>query len=160
MKGKTLGEWIEFYEKKTGDKFGVPEGYRLFYMAERGFAIMKPDYEGQMVVVYQVCGDGRFWRDLGEMMGVQLGLKCIGSICTRHIKPYIRGFGWEILYEFDHEGKKRFLCQDSIGRQVLITHQRFDENGEPNYWVVSYFHKKASLDDETIRQLGEYCPEG
>lgn len=42
-KAHSLKEWIKIYEEKTGDNFGVPNGYRLFYMAERGFASMKPD---------------------------------------------------------------------------------------------------------------------
>ena len=70
QKGLSLGAWIEIYEKKTNDKVDFPEGYRLLYMAERGFAIIKPDIEGKMMIVYEVCGDARFWRDVCELIGL------------------------------------------------------------------------------------------
>lgn len=99
-KAHSLKEWIKIYEEKTGDNFGVPNGYRLFYMAERGFASMKPDLKTRLMVVYQVCGDGKFWRDYAELtFAVPMGLDAVCTICTRPIRPYIRGFGWEILDE-------------------------------------------------------------
>ena len=150
QKGLSLGAWIEIYEKKTNDKVDFPEGYRLLYMAERGFAIIKPDIEGKMMIVYEVCGDARFWRDVCELIGLSMGLECAGTICTRHIKPYIRSFGWEILREECIDGNYRYFCQDSIGRAVIITQRDINQDtGEPTFWVVSYFNKKAvtSLDD-------------
>ena len=43
MKAKSLKEWIEIYETKTGDSFDLLPGYRLLYMPERGF-IQDDDY--------------------------------------------------------------------------------------------------------------------
>lgn len=141
----SLKEWIKIYEDKTGDTFGIPEGYRFFYMAERGFASMKPDFKTRLMVVYQVCGDGKFWRDFAEMtFAVPLGLDAVCTICTRPIKPYIRGFGWEILDEQCKDGQYRFLCQDSSGRPVMITHKDVQENGLPEYWVTHYCHKRRA----------------
>lgn len=145
MKGKSLKEWIEIYEKKTNDKVAILPGYRLFYLAERGFATMKLDEEGKMVIVYQVCGDAKFWRDFAELVGATFGCNCVATICTRHIEPYIRGFGWEILEREEVDGRYRYWCQDSIGRLIIITYKHTDEEtGEPAYWVTHYFNTKAT----------------
>lgn len=158
MKGKSLKEWIDIYEKKTGDKFDMPVGYRLMYMAERGFASMKPDYEGRMMIVYQVCGDAKFWRDYAELVGSTVGMNCVGTICTRHIEPYIRCFGWEVLEKEDVEGQYRYWCQDSIGRLAICTYKNTDEKtGEPNYWVTHYFNTKATT--PTIKRMMEKLKE-
>lgn len=145
QKGLSLAAWIEIYEKKTKDKADIPEGYQLLYMAERGFAVIKPDLEGKMMIVYETCGDAKFWRDVCELMCCSMGLEYIATICTRHIKPYIRSFGWEILKEECRNGHYRFICQDSIGRLVVITHKDIsDTTGEATYWVTQYLNKKAS----------------
>lgn len=150
-KGKSLKEWVELYEAKTGDKAEVPNGFCLFYLAERGFASMKFDLEGQMVIIYQTCGDGKFWRDFAEMKAVEYGLDCIGTICTRPIRAYIRAFGWEILdEEIDDNAHLRFLCQDSIGRPILISHKGYQDNAMPEYWVTQYCNKKAC---KTIKEF-------
>lgn len=154
MKGKSLKEWIEIYEAKTGDKAEIPFGYQISYLAERGFCIYKPDKERDIIVVYQTCGDGKFWRDCMELKACVLGINCIGTICTRPIKPYIRAFGWEILKEFEVDvSKRRFICQDSIGREVIITFKDFNDKGDPEYWVTHYLNKKASLDADRISFL-------
>lgn len=159
----SLKEWIKIYEDKTGDTFGVPEGYRFFYMAERGFASMKPDFKTRLMVVYQVCGDGKFWRDFAELaFAVPLGLDAVCTICTRPIKPYIRGFGWEILDEQQKGGQYRFLCQDSSGRPVMITHKDVQPSGLPEYWVTHYCHKRRAAatieeflkEDEVLKECG------
>lgn len=145
QKGKSLKEWVKIYEEKTGDKAELPAGYRLFYLAERGFASMKPSLEDKMMVVYQVCGDAKFWRDHAELYAATMGLDYVASICTRHIKPYIRGFGWSIISEQCINGQYRFNCQDSIGRKVIITHKDINDiTGEPEYWVTHYLNEKAT----------------
>ncbi len=145
MKGKSLKDWIELYENKTGDRAELPAGYRLFYLAERGFASMKPDFEGKMMIVYQTCGDAKFWRDFAELHSSIAGFECIATICTRHIEPYIRGFGWEVIEKEDVDGKYRYWCQDSIGRLVICTYKNDDEvTGEPNYWVTHYLNTKVT----------------
>ncbi len=166
LTARSLKDWIKIYEEKTKDKADLPYGFRLFYLAERGFASMKPDIEGKMMVVYQTCGDAKFWRDFAELQANAMGLDVICTVCTRHIRPYIRGFGWEILTEEERaEGEFRFFCQDSSGRKVIITHKGVDNNtGEPVYWVSHYIHEKATSDPEyALRGNGDkikICEEG
>lgn len=160
MKGRSLEDWIELYEEKTGDKAAWLDGYRLFYMAERGFATMKPDIEGKLMIVHMTCGDGKFWRDYAEMRGLELGLEAVGTICTRPILPYIRSFGWEILRDEEVDGKHRYWCQDSIGRKVICTYMcEGDEGQPPQYWVVSYFNAKAvaALDYTAYKESETEC---
>lgn len=150
-KGKSLKEWIDIYEEKTGDKFGLPKGFRLCYLAERGFCEYRLDVEGKIVLVYQLCGDAKFWRDSLELIYSHAGFDAIGTICIRHIKPYIRSFGWQILTEMTKNGQKRYLCQDSIGRKVICTEIDKDENGEASYMVTHYFKEKAV---STLNDIG------
>lgn len=145
-KGKTLEEWIKIYEEKTEDEFNLPKDFRLFYLAERGFASMKLDLEGKMVIVYQVCGDGKFWRDFAELaFAGPFGLDAVCSICTREIYPYIRAFNWEIIEKQEKKPLEyRFLCRDSIGRPILITHIEVNEKTLlPKYWVSHYVNELA-----------------
>lgn len=145
MKARVLRDWIKLYESKTKDRADLPAGYRLFYLAERGFASMKPDIKGKMMLVYQVCGDIKFWHDFAELRASEAGLDKLCTICTRHIKPYIRNFGWEILTEQCVNGQYRFFCQDEMGRKVIITHKGLDDNThEPVYWVTHYLTEKAT----------------
>lgn len=145
MKGKSLKEWVKIYEEKTGEKAELLKGYRLCYLAERGFASMKADTEGKMIIIHQVCGDAKFWRDYAELIGATAGFECVASICTRHVEPYIRCFGWEILEREEVDGHYRYWCQDSIGRLVILTYKHTDpDTNEPVYWVTHYFNAKAT----------------
>lgn len=154
-KAKSLREWIQVYESKTNDTFEIPKGFTLVYLAERGFASMMPDLEGKIMIVWQTCGDGQFWRDYGELKGLEYGCECIATICTRPIKPYIRAFGWAILKEYCKDGRYRFLCQDSAGRKVIVTHKR-DATGDepPQYWVTHYFFDKAITELNEVNDNG------
>jgi hypothetical protein len=140
---KSLKGWVEMYEQKTGDKFGIPDGFRLIYLASRGFTIYKLDEEAKMIIVYQTCGDAKFWRDSLELIYGHVGYDYIGTIVTRHVKPYIRAFGAEIIKEYDRDGKKRYLCQDEIGRKVIFTEGGLNEKGEPSFLCVQYLKQKA-----------------
>lgn len=145
MKGKSLKEWVDLYERKTKDKAEVLEGYRLFYLAERGFCTTKPDLEGKMLMIYQICGDLKFWLDYAELQAAAMQLDCVASVLVRHVEPYIRDFGWEILEREDVDGHYRYWCQDNIGRLAIITHKGYNEKtNTTEYWVTHYFNTKAT----------------
>lgn len=149
---RSLQEWIEFYERKTGDKFSVPQGYGLNYLAERGFAQMMLDDKNKMVVVYQVCGDGKFWHDYAEMCAAGAGFDCVATMCTRPIRPYIRAFGWKIEKEYHYlnneanPGKveSRYLCRDGVGRPVVATLCGYEDNGNEDYWITHYLNTREA----------------
>ena len=144
IESETLNYWIEKYERKTGEQFKVPKGFRLFFLPARGFAQFKVDQQGKMLVVYQLCGDANFWRDLGEIICWQNDLRYISTICTRSIKPYIRLFGWSIISEFEKNSQKRFICKDKQDRKIIITHKGKDTDEKlPTYWVTHYLRERV-----------------
>ena len=50
-KAKTFDEWVEYYEQKTGDKYKCPNGYRVYYLPDRGFAQIARS--GEMLLIYR-----------------------------------------------------------------------------------------------------------
>lgn len=139
-----LGEWIKRYEEKTGDKFLLPKGFQLYFLPERGFAQFKIDFEGSILMIYQACGDAKFWRDVGELMCIMNNIDHISTICTVNIDAYIRIFGWKPYNVENVNGQKRYHCYDTLGRKVIATFKGIDEaTGEPSYWVTQYLRDKA-----------------
>ena len=131
-KPHTLEEWINFYENKSKEEFEVPNGFIFNWLPTRGFSLMKPDPEGGMLIIYATCGDGKFWRDVGEMLALNNGLT----------KPYIRFWGWKIVRQTEVDGQKRFFCKDNLGRNVVITHKCIcDDTHLPCYYVTQYLIK-------------------
>lgn len=143
-----LKEYVKIYEKKTNDKFKLPKGFKIYYLADRGFCEFKADKENNTVMVYQMCGDILFWRDIGELLACQNNLKYLSTICTVHIKPYLRLLGFKIVKEFFKNGQYRFICKDKLGRKVIATHKHFDDKtGEPAYWVTQYLNELLKGED-------------
>ncbi len=142
---KTFDEWKAFFEKKTGDTYCEPEGYETFFLPERGYIQMKVD--GDMLLIYGLTGDGRYWRDFAETIARSLGMKCMASICTRKVLPYIRFWGWSVEYEDEQDGTCRYYCRDKQGRQVILTPKHYDDNGELCYWVTQYL-----VSDDELRR--------
>lgn len=143
---RTLSEWKEFYKLKSGDDPLSQDNRQLFYLGERGYCLMTVDQEHKMVVMAEVCGDGKFWSDLGEIIARLSGCHCVSALCTRKIKPYIRAFGWKVERAWACMDRKtraieeRFLCRDSENRPVVITQTGRLEDGTPcpSYWVTHY----------------------
>lgn len=139
---KTLEEWVELYTRKTGDKVDVPKGFSVNFLEERGFALIKAVPKDKMVMIYHMCGDARFWRDMAELAAVQSGMRYLAAICTRNIEAYIKFWHWTIKEQQEIDGQKRFICIDTLGRYVVITRKGFnDKTGEPDYWVTQYLVK-------------------
>ena len=138
-KPRTLEEWVQFYEEKSGEKLEVPKGFLFHWMPTRGFSVMKPDMQGKILMIYSTCGDGKFWRDVGEMLALNNGMTKLMTICIRKIEPYIRFWHWKITKVQDVNGQKRYFCIDELGRNVLITHRGVNKNtGQPTYSVTQY----------------------
>lgn len=147
---KSLKQWVDLYTKKTGDKVELLPGCKLVYLANRGFCIYHFDGDGKMIVAYEVCGDGMFWRDYCEILASELGAECIAALCTRPVKAYIRAFGWEILNDELVNGQHRYHCQDKIGRLVILTYKGTTEDGNPQYYVTHYLNKKYTEGSDLI----------
>jgi len=135
----TPEKWVEWYEKKTGDSFTLPEGYTVNYHPYRGMATFKPDIENKMLVVGYVIGDGRFWHDAIEMIAKQNGFRYIATICTRDVKAYIRFWKYKIVKQWDKDGQKRFLAKNRAGCYAVLTFRGKDAKTDVDtYLVVQY----------------------
>lgn len=165
---KTLQGWIEFYKEKTGSEFDVPNGFTISYLAERGFSVSKIDIENGFVIVYEACGDGKFWLDMAKIQAGTLGLKCVCTVVNRDIEVYLKAMGFDILKKFTHVNgygganpfENRYLCQDKAGRKVIFTYKGTDEtSGNHEYFGTLYLHEKPSLDDLGLAELDRYSNE-
>lgn len=141
-KSRSLKEWIDIYEKKTGEEVVFPKGFVTYWLPTRGFAQLKADAKSKALDVHMVCGDIRFWHDMAKLMCIQNNLDCICTICTRDVNAYMRIFNWGVAEEFNIDGFKRFVCRDEAGCKVIISPKSVDEKGEISYWVTQYLKER------------------
>lgn len=137
---KSLEEWIQRYEEKTGDEFMLPAGFQLWWLPNRGFAQMRL-YE-DLVIVYQLCGDIHFWYDIACLIAMMNGAKAVSTISTVSIRPYLRLLHFKVKQTEEKEGKYRFLCEDMYGRKVVATYRSTDDTGADTYFVTSYMKER------------------
>ena len=134
---RTFDEWKAIYKEKTGKEFIRAEQFKLFFFPEKGFCeigILK-----DMVVAYQLCGEGWFWRRVLEILAMSLNMSHCGTICIRHIKPYIRFWGYKVeRAEETEDGKhKIYHCRDARGKYLKCSPAWEDnETGETAYFMT------------------------
>ena len=136
----TLAEWIAKYEQKTNDRFEPKDGFKLFYLPERGFCELRIDQDQQMVLLWQVCGDGRFWRDFAEGVGQIFGYRRFGTIGIRYgAKAYMRLFGFGVTGEETlPDGNKRYY--GAGGRGTCRCSPAWVQNGRLAYYITWEVH--------------------
>ena len=107
---RTLEQWIAFYDKKIREGFKRDERFELFYLPERGFAeIMATD---KMIVINQLCGELKFWREFAEKLAKKIGYTHVGTLCIRNIEPYLRLVGFVPYKVEDTAQGNRYFCRD------------------------------------------------
>lgn len=137
MQGKTLEEWIKIYEKKAQVKYEPPDKrVRRFYFADKGFAeicVLK-----DMVVVHQLCGDAKFWKNVAEVIAMEHGLNHLGTWCIRKVEPYIKFFNVEVVEtENLGAGLKRYHGKfKDTGKSAIFTPNFIAKNGNIGYLVT------------------------
>ena len=105
----TLDEWIALYNRKNPqDSFQPTEGYTFFFVPDKGFCEVL--FLKNMVVIGQLAGDARFFKEKVEEAARELGIKEGGTICIRkEILAYIRLFGYRVARtEHLPDGTKRY----------------------------------------------------
>ena len=107
---KTLEDWIALYNKKNYEEFTRDKRFELFYLPEKGFAEIVDT--GKMIIVNQMCGEFKFWRDVVEQMSRNSRYKVAGTICIRSILPYIRLAGFKIDRIEETNLGDRYFCTD------------------------------------------------
>ena len=114
---KTLEEWVELYEKKTGDKFERDKRFELFYLPEKGFAEIAAT--GKMVWLNQLCGEVKVWRVFAEEIARKFGYSHAGAFCglLRRILDCV------ILYRIE-------LSITTSGKDTFARTRRLDKKGK------------------------------
>lgn len=133
----TLQEWIEKYNKKAPEPFKRNERFDLFFLPDKGFC--EVGMTDDMVIIYQLCGDARFWRDKVSDMARKIGAKMCGTWCVRkEILAYIRLFGYKITHTEDlPDGLKRYhAIHKDTGKEGLVSPAFRFEGGEQAYFIT------------------------
>ena len=135
----TPEKWVEWYEKKTGDTFTIPEGFVMHYHERRGIMTLKADPKHSMLVVGIVVGDGRFWHDIIEVLARMNGFRYIATVCTRNVEAYIRFWKYKIVKIWEVNGEKRYLVRNRGNCYAVLTYGGKDlKLGIDTYWVTQY----------------------
>ena len=136
---RTFEEWTRIYEDKTHNPFRRHAGFTLIFFPERGFCEIAFEQKTQMVMAYQLCGDGRFWRRVLDSLAVMAGYGHCGAICIRHIKPYIRFFGFHVVREEQTKSDAPiYYCENEDGVKARCAPAWKDDSGWAYYvtWDV------------------------
>lgn len=118
----TLEDYIKKYEEKTKDKFKPKDGFKLFYLPDRGFCEIAATQNNSMLMIYQMAGDGKFWRDYATLLAQVLGIKKLGTICIRkNIEAYIRFWGFRITKKEPlDDGSFLYYAQNDEGKNGRV----------------------------------------
>lgn len=133
----STSEWKEFYKQKTGDEFRTRSGFRELYIPERGLCQLS--VTEKLVVLEQVSGDGRFWKDVADIVSRLLGLNMAGTLLTRRNPvAYMRLFGYEVEEIEEHGCEKRYYGRNKrTGLRCWLTPaEQETSRGDRIYFVT------------------------
>ena len=116
---KTLEEYIKMYEKHIKEKFQFNTGFSFFYHPEHGFCEYKIEDTG--LYIWQLCGDLKYWVDIGYKVCQQFQLPAMSAYILRHPKPFIRKLGFKIVKTEHEDGYYRFACKNKSGEELVAT---------------------------------------
>jgi hypothetical protein len=131
-----LDEWIEQYNKRTPEPFKRDPKYDFFFDEDKGFCEVGATKD--MVIINQLSGDGRFWKEKVSALAREIGAKVCGTWCIRsQVRAYIRLFGFKVWKEEElPDGRKRFFGIDKEGKQGIMSPAFTYENGTQAYFVT------------------------
>lgn len=133
----TIDEWIKLYEKKTKSTFKPHPNFKLLFFPERGFCEVAFEPKTEMIMAYQLCGDGRFWKRVLDSLAMVAGFEHCGAICIRHVKPYIRFFGFHITREEKlADDTCIYYCENADGIHARVAPAWKNEDGTYSYYVT------------------------
>lgn len=139
---KDLLQWINEYKAKTGEEFYFLPKFTTWYLPDRGFCQWTALDDDKTIVVWNLCHDGRFWRDALECVAMQFGYDRIMTTCILPIKAYIRYWGWEIMQDFEKDGMHRYICRDKVGREIVCTPKKINDDNTISYFVAHELRRK------------------
>jgi hypothetical protein len=115
----TLQEYIEFYNKHTGEPFEFKQGFCFFYHPDHGFCEYKLEEEG--LFIWQMCGDLKYWIKIAYDLCQRMRIPSITSFVVRHPKPFIRRLGFKIIDTETKGGQHRYHCENDKGETLTAT---------------------------------------
>lgn len=135
----TLYEWITFYNKKNpNDPFQPTEGFEFFFCPDKGFCEIR--LLGDMVILGQLAGDARFFKEKVEAVARKLGIREGGTLCIRReILAYIRLFGYRIVQteKLVDETRRYYCAHRETGKWGLASPSfTYDKTGELAYLIT------------------------
>ena len=135
----SIEDWKKLYEEKTGDKYETDKSFLEMYLPERGLCQMTATEK--MVVVGSMSGDGKFWRDVAEILARIMGKKMLGTLCVRqNPEAYMRLFGYKLTKKTRNpDGREKYYGMNQQGQHILISPAYRDGAKEVYYctWEVS-----------------------
>lgn len=108
----TLDEWVAKYEKKTGEQFVVPDGFKLAFDEQHGFFCFTVAFKDgiEYVDIAHTCVDSFKWAfDIVESFAKANGIKYMATATKRNPKAYARLTGATRKPEYDYDGYKVFV---------------------------------------------------
>lgn len=115
----TLEDYIQMYEKHTGERFEFNPNFSFFFKPEHGFCEYKAEKTG--LYIWQLCGDLKYWVDIGYKVCKKMNLPSMSAYILRHPKPFIRALGFKIVQIEDKEGYKKYHCENKSGEKLTAT---------------------------------------
>jgi hypothetical protein len=135
----TKAEWIKKYEEKTGDMHELLPGYTEQYLPDRGYCQYGVDTKNNSLVIYETCGDGKFWYDVGLLICSEKRLNRLITIVTRDIRAHLRFFGGKVEKEnVAADGSYRISGINHIGRPFFVFPAWFDnKKNKYAYYLIT-----------------------
>ena len=133
----TKDEWIALYEKKTKSDFKPHPNFQLLFFPERGFCEVAFEPKTEMVMAYQLCGDGRFWKRVLDSLAMVAGFEHCGAILIRRVKAYIRLFGYHVTgKDALPDGSFIYYAEDNDGSQARFAPAWKEPDGTQAYYAT------------------------
>lgn len=93
---KIKEEWIKKYLEKSGDDYVIWDGVKVAVDDKHGFCTYEV-FDGEMVFVYNVYGDGRFWEKFLKKEAKQANCPVIRFATRRNPKAFMRRFNAKLV---------------------------------------------------------------
>ena len=130
-----LREWIKKYNKKAPEPFERDKRYELFFRPDKGFCEIASN--GKMLIINQMCGDIKYWRNAIEQVCRAMKLQVIGTYCIRNIIPYLKLTGFSVSGVQETEDGLRYFCEDfETGQRGTASPAWIMPNGKRAYYLT------------------------
>jgi len=158
---RTLKEWFEYYEKhnRLPDGFNsaghYPVGAALYWDKNKGYTVLIRDEETKMMVMWETCGDLKYWVEFAKNAARDFNYETVGSRVGRNILAYLRALGVAIVkIHTNEDGLSRYICKDKDNNLVIASEGKMVNANTPNeiddkpltaHIITLYFNRKVEV---------------